>query len=77
MKDVLIALFGLLPFMLFIVWVWGYSSGYRDAKIEDRKDRSNCGRNCCQDLCAKRGSIGLGRGLTLGQMSIKKKGGVQ
>lgn len=69
MKDVFIALLILLPFMLFIVWVWGYSSGYRDAKIEDRKDRSNRDSNC--------GSIGLGRGITLGQMSLKKKGGVR
>ena len=69
MKDVLIALLVLLPFMLFIVWVWGYSSGYRDAKIEDRRDKENCGANC--------GSIGLGRGLTLGQLSVKKKGGVE
>ena len=68
MKDVLIALLVLLPFMLFIVWVWGYSVGYRDAKDEDRKDRSNGGAKC--------GSIGLGRGLTLGQLSVKKKGGV-
>ena len=65
MKDVLIALLVLLPFMLFIVWVWGYSLGYRDAKVEDRKEK------------AKGGSIGLGSGLTLGQMSIKKKGGVE
>ena len=69
MKDVLIALLVLLPFMLFIVWVWGYSSGYRDAKIEDRRDKENCG--------AKRGSIGLGRGLTLGQLSRPKRGGVK
>ena len=77
MKDAMIALLVLLPFMLFIVWVWGYSSGYRDAKIEDRKDKANCGRNFCQDGCAKCGSIGLGRELTLGQLSVKKKGGVK
>ena len=69
MKDAFIALLVLLPFMLFIVWVWGYSSGYRDAKVEDRKDRSNRGSNC--------GSIGLGSGLTLGQLSVKKQGGVK
>ena len=69
MKDVFIALLVLLPFMLFIVYVWGYSVGYRDAKVEDRKDRSNGGAKC--------GSIGLGRGLTLGQLSVKKKGGVE
>ena len=69
MKDVFIALLVLLPFMLFIVYVWGYSVGYRDARVEDRKDRSNGGAKC--------GSIGLGRGLTLGQMSLKKKGGVE
>ena len=69
MKDVFIALLVLLPFLFFIVWIWGYSFGYRDAKIEDRKDRSNGGANC--------GSIGLGRGLTLGRLSIKKKGGVR
>ena len=69
MKDVFIALLVLLPFMLFIVYVWGYSVGYRDARVEDRKDRSNGGAKC--------GSIGLGRGLTLGQLSVKKKGGVE
>lgn len=69
MKDAFIAFVVLLPFLLFIVWVLGYSFGYRDAKLEDRKDRSNGGANC--------GSIGLGCGLTLGQMSLKKKGGVR
>ena len=69
MKDAFIALLVLLPFMLFIVWVWGYSSVYRDAKLEDRRDKDDGGRKC--------GSIGLGRGLTLGQLSIKKKGGVR
>ena len=69
MKDAFIALLVLLPFMLFIVWVWGYSVGYRDAKVEDRKDKANGVAKC--------GSIGLGRGLTLGQMSLKKKGGVE
>lgn len=69
MKEGMIALLVLLPFMLFIVWAWGYSVGYRDARVEDRKDRSNGGANC--------GSIGLGRGLTLGQLSLKKKGGVR
>ena len=69
MKDVFIALLVLLPFMLFIVWMWGYSIGYREAKLEDSKDRSNGGAKC--------GSIGLGRGLTLGQLSVKKKGGVR
>ena len=69
MKDVFIALLVLLPFMLFIVYVWGYSVGYRDARVEDRKDKANSVANC--------GSIGLGRGLTLGQMSLKKKGGVE
>ena len=69
MKDAFIALFVLLPFLFFIVWMWGYCFGYRDAKIEARKDKSNCGANC--------GSIGLGMGLTLGQLSIKKEGGVK
>ena len=69
MKDVFIALLVLLPLFLFIVWVCGYSVGYRDAKVEDRKDRSNGGANC--------GSIGLGRGLTLDLLSVKKKGGVR
>ena len=69
MKDVFIALLVLLPPFLFLVWQWGYSVGYLDAKVEDRKDRSNGGANC--------GSIGLGRGLTLGQLSVKKKGGVR
>ena len=69
MKDAVFAFVVLLPFLFFIVWMWGYSSGYRDAKVEDRKDRSNRGSNC--------GSIGLGSGLTLGQLSVKKKGGVK
>ena len=69
MKDAFIAFVVLLPFLFFIVWMWGYCFGYRDAKIEDRKDRSNGGAKC--------GSIGLGRGLTLGQLSVKKKGGVR
>ena len=46
MKDVFIALLVLLPFMLFIVWVWGYSVGYRDAKVEDRKDKANGVAKC-------------------------------
>ena len=69
MKDVFIALLVLLQFMLFIVWMWGYSVGYRDARVEDSKDKANG--------CAKCGSILLGRGLTLGQLSVKKKGGVR
>ena len=69
MKDVFIALLVLLPLFLFIVWWWGWAVGYGEAKLEDRKDRSNRGSNCC--------SIGLGRGLTLGQLSVKKKGGVR
>ena len=69
MKDEFIALLVLLPFMLFIVWVWGYSVGYRDAKVEDRKDKANGVANC--------GSTGLGRGLTLGQLSRPKRGGVK
>ena len=69
MKDVFIALLVLLPLFLFIVWWLGWAVGYGEAKLEDRKDRSNGGANC--------GSIGLGRGLTLGQLSVKKKGGVE
>lgn len=69
MKDVFIALLVLLPLFLFIVWWWGWTVGYSEAKLEDRKDRSNGGAKC--------GSIGLGRGLTLGQLSVKKKGGVK
>ena len=69
MKDAFIALLVLFPLLLFIVWMWGWTVGYRDAKIEDRKDRSNGGLKC--------GSIGLGRGITLGQLSGKKKGGVR
>ena len=69
MKDVFIALLVLLPLFLFIVWWWGWAVGYGKAKLEDRRDMSNRGSNC--------GSIGLGRGLTLGQLSIKKKGGVR
>ena len=48
---------------------WVGTVGYRDANIEGRKDRSNG--------CAKCGSIRLGHGLTLGQLSLKKKGGVR
>ena len=69
MKDVFIALLVLLPPFLFIVWQLGYSAGYLDAKVEDRNDKANG--------CAKCGSILLGRGLTLGQLSVKKKGGVR
>ena len=69
MKDVFIALLVLLPLFLFIVWQLGYSVGYLDAKVEDCKEKANCVANC--------GSIGLGRGLTLGQLSVKKKGGVE
>lgn len=65
MKDTFIALLVVLPFLFFIVWMWGYSLGFRDAKVEDRKDKANDG------------SISLGRGLTIGQMSVKKKGGVK
>ena len=64
MKDAVFALVVLLPFLFFVVWTWGWSVGYRDARVEDRKK-------------AKGGSIGLGRGLTLGQLSIKKKCGVK
>ena len=69
MKDAVFALLVLLPLFLFIVWWWGWTVGYSEAKIEDRKDRSNSGAKC--------GSIGLGRGLTPGQLSVKKKGGVR
>ena len=69
MKGVFIALLVLLPLFLFIVWRCGWTVGYGEAKLEDRKGRSNGGANC--------GSIGLGRGLTLGQLSVKKKGGVE
>ena len=69
MKDAVFAFVVLLPFLFFIVWWWGWAVGYGEAKLEDRKDRSNGGANC--------GSIGLGRGLTLGQLSVKKKGGVE
>ena len=69
MKDAFIALLVLLPLFLFIVWWWGWAVGYGEAKLEDRKDWSNGGAKC--------GSIGLGRGLTLGQMSLKKKGGAK
>ena len=69
MKDVFIALLVLLPPFLFIVWQLGYSVGYLDAKVEDRKEKANGVAKC--------GSIGLGRGITLGQLSVKKKGGVR
>ena len=65
MKDAFIALLVILPFLFFIFWMWGWSVGYRDAKVEDRKDKANCG------------STSLGRGITLGQLSAKKKGGVK
>ena len=69
MKDAFIAFVVLLPFLFFIVWMWGYCFGYRNAKLEDRKDKANRGSKC--------GSIGLGRGLTLGQLSRPKRGGVR
>ena len=69
MKDAVFAFVVLLPFLFFVVWWWGYSFGYRDAKVEDRKDKANCVAKCS--------SIGLGRGITLGQLSVKKKGGVE
>lgn len=65
MKDAFIALLVILPFLFFIVWMWGWSVGYRDAKVEDRKDKANGV------------SIGFGRVITLGQLSVKKKGGVK
>ena len=76
MKDVFIALL-VMPVLFFVVWMWGLSVCSRDDKVKDRKDKANCGRNCCQDCGAKCGSIGFGRGLTLGQLSVKKKGGVE
>ena len=76
MKDVFIALL-VLPVLFFVVWMWGLSVCSRDDKVKDRKNKANCGRNCCQDCVANCGSIGLGRGLTLGQLSVKKKGGVE
>ena len=69
MNDVFITLLVLLPLFLFIVWWWGWAVGYGEAKLEDRKDKANGGAKC--------GSILLGRGLTLGQLSVKKKGGVR
>ena len=65
MKDLFIAIAIMLPLLFFVVWLWGWSVGYRDAKVEDRKDKANCG------------STSLGRGITLGQLSAKKKGGVK
>ena len=69
MKDAVFAFVVLLPFLFFVVWWWVWAVGYGEAKLEDLKDRSNGGANC--------GSIELGRGLTLGQLSVKKKGGVR
>lgn len=40
MKDAFIATVIMLPFMFLIAWLWGYCLGYRDAKVEDRKDKS-------------------------------------
>ena len=68
MKEEFIALLVMIV-LFFVVWMWGLSVCSRDDKVKDRKDRSNGGANC--------GSIGLGRGLTLGQLSVKKKGGVE
>lgn len=65
MKEMLIALLLTFPLLLFFAWVIGYSFGYRDAKLEDLKEKS------------KGGSAGLGRGITLGQLSRPKKGGVR
>ena len=65
MKDLFIAIAIMLPLLFFVVYMWGWSTGYRDAKIEDRKTKE------------KRGSIGLGRVISLGQLSVKKKGGVK
>ena len=65
MKDAFIAMVIMLPFLFFIVWMWGWSVGYRDAKVEDRKDKANGGSIC------------LWRVITLGQLSVKKKGGVR
>ena len=65
MKDAFIAMVIMLPFLFFIVWMWGWSVGYRDAKIEDRKTKANLGSIC------------LWRVITLGQLSVKKKGGVR
>ena len=76
MKDVFITLL-VMPVLFFVVWMWGLSVCSRGDKIKDRKGKANCGRNCCQDCGANCGSIGLGRGITLGQLSIKKKGGVR
>ena len=73
MKDLFIAIAIMLPLLFFVVYMWGWSVGYRDAKIEDRKDKANCGQNGG----AKCGSIGLGRVISLGQLSVKKKGGVK
>ena len=76
MKEEFIALLVMIV-LFFVVWMWGLSVCSRDDKVKDRKDKTNCGRNCCKYGVANCGSIGLGRGLTLGQMSLKKKGGVE
>ena len=76
MKEEFIALL-VMPVLFFVVWMWGLSVCSRNDKVKDRKDKANCGRNCCQDCGAKCGSTGLGRGITLGQLSVKKKGGVR
>ena len=76
MKEELIALL-VMPVLFFVVWMWGLSVCSRDDKVKDRKDKANCGRNCCQDCVAKCSAIVLGRGITVGQLSVKKKGGVR
>ena len=52
----------------YLVWGSKISLAYR-TEVKNRKDKANGVAKC--------GSIGLGRGLTLGQMSLKKKGGVE
>lgn len=76
MKEEFIALL-VMPVLFFVVWMWGLSVCSRDDKVKDRKDKENYGRNCCQDCGAKCGSTGLGRGITLGQLSRPKRGGVK
>lgn len=43
MKDAFIALLLMLPFLFFIVWMWGWSVGYRDATEDERKRKADGG----------------------------------
>lgn len=66
MTDVVIVLSFMFPVLVFIAYRLGWAKGYCDAKKEVRTGG-----------CVGSGSAGLGRGVTLGQLSVRKKGGVR